>query len=82
MLFHEGSEISVSTSFSILIIELHKNLMRMSLLITNLFGKINIPYPESTLVDVVVDSLFGKPDFIGMSGKYVVDGLSFINQRH
>ena len=23
-----------------------------------------------------------KPDFIGMSGKYVVDGLSFINQRH
>ena len=56
--------------------------MRMSLLITNLFGKINIPYPESTLVDVVVDSLFGKPDFIGMSGKYVVDGLSFINQRH
>ena len=81
-MFHEGSEISVSTSFSILIIELHKNLMRMSLLITNLFGKINIPYPESTLVDVVVDSLFGKPDFIGMSVKYVVDGLSFINQRH
>ena len=55
--------------------------MRPSLPIPDFSGKIDISYFKGISVDVVVDGLFGKPDLSAMSGKDVVDRLSFGNKR-